>query len=131
MTLDRFIEKYHNRILTDAGAYKSDEFVRFALDFKSAIKDELKSIGAKLVSFSVNHYDVSGFIERAGKYVYFSYSEPRYLRIDVNRSDAMMGILTRTAKSDTDYRGGVNHFTNFYGFKTMVDTLLDVKGMTA
>lgn len=131
MTLDKFIDKYHNRILVDAGAYKSDEFVRFALDFKSAIKDELKSIGAKLISFSVNHYDVSGFIERGGKFVYFSYSEPRHLRIDVNRSDPIMGILTRTAKSGSDYRGGMNHFTNFYGFATMVDNLLNEKGMIA
>lgn len=131
MTLDHFIEKYHNKILIDAGAYKSQEFVRFALDLKSAIKDELKSIGAKLISYSVNHYDVSGFIERAGKYVYFSYSEPRYLRIDTNRSDALMGILTRTAKNDRDYRGGANHFTNFHGFAVMVDNLLNDKGAIA
>lgn len=125
MTTKAFIEKYQGKILEDDGAYKSAEFIAFAKAMRSVINSELKRIGAKLTSFSVGHYDVSGFVERGGQYVYFSYSEPRHLPIDLTRTDAMMGILVRTADGPKDYRGGINNFTNITSFADLVDRLLN------
>lgn len=116
MKVATFVRKYNGKVLEDAGAYKSAEFVQFARDMKSTIREICKEVGAELVKFSVGHYDVSGFAVKDGKYVYFRYSEPRHLSIDLSRADPMNGILIRTAEHEKDYRGGMNNFCNIYTF---------------
>lgn len=120
MKIFSFTKKYQGRILEDAGAYKSQEFIQFAKDMKSTIREICKENDAELVQWSVGHYDVNGFILRNGKYVYFSYSEPRYMEIDLNRSDPMLGILIRTTKHEKDYTGGPNNFCNIHTFSTFL-----------
>ena len=100
MTVEKLYETYQGKTLEDAGAYKSDDFIVFARAMRSAIQNEVKIIGAKVVNFSVGHYDVSGFVEKEGRYVYFSYKGPK------------------------DYSGEHNYFTNIMSFRSSVDSLL-------
>lgn len=123
MKINSFVRKYDGKILEDSGAYKSQEFIQFARDMKSTIREICKGAGAELVKFSVGHYDVSGFAVKNGKYVYFSYSEPRLLPIDFDRSDSLRGILIRKADHDKDYHGGYNNFCNIYTFSGMLNRL--------
>ena len=123
MKIINLVRKYNGKVLDDAGAYKSDEFIQFAKDMKSTIRDICKEAGAELVKFSVGHYDVSGFVAKDGRYVYFSYNEPRNLPIDFDRRDCMQGILMRTAQHDKDYTGGRNNFCTIYDFGSMLNSL--------
>ena len=123
MKIISFVSKYDGKILEDAGAYKSKEFIQFARDMKSTIRDICKEVGAEMVKFNVGHYDVSGFILRNGKHVYFAYSEPRHFPIDFNRSDYLNGILIRTAEHEKDYHGGKNNFCNIYTFGSVLSNL--------
>lgn len=118
-----FIQEYQGRILQDGGPYISDEFKKFAKDFRSVVKEEAQLAGAVLQKFSVGHYDVSGFLAKEGKYVYFSYNLPRHLPIDLSRDDAMQGILIRRAKDAKDFRGYRNHFANICYFADAVKEL--------
>ena len=124
MTVEKLYETYQGKTLEDAGAYKSDDFIVFARAMRSAIQNEVKKIGAKVVNFSVGHYDISGFVEKEGRYVYFSYSEPRCMPIDLTRADCMKGILVRRAKGPKDYSGEHNYFTNIMSFRSSVGSLL-------
>ena len=123
MKISSFTKKYQGRILEDGGAYKSQEFIQFARDMKSTIREVCKDNGAELVKFSVGHYDVSGFALKNGRYVYFSYSEPRHWPIDLNDSGYMNGILIRTAEHDKDFHGGYNNFCNIYTFADKLNRL--------
>lgn len=125
MTTKKFVSKYQGRVLQDDGCYKSEEFKQFARDLRSTIKEEVKKIGATLHSFSIGHYDVSGFVERDGRYAYFSYSEPRHMPIDLYRSDCSYGFLVRTAEGPKDYRGGLNRFCNIFDIADLLDTCLN------
>ena len=124
MTVEKFVRKYQGRVLEDAGSVLSEEFKQFARDFKLMAYEAAGNIEAKLYSFNRGHYDVSGFVERNGKYAYFTFSCPRYLRIDLTRSDCMSGFLVRTAKGPKDYTGGPNNFTNADGFQTLLGACL-------
>lgn len=123
MKVISFVRKYNGRTLEDDGAYNSSEFVQFAKDLKATIREVCKDNNAKLTNFSVGHYDVSGFIIKDGKYVYFSYSEPRGCAIDFNKSDYANAFLIRTAEHNRDYRGGGNHFCNIFHFAEMLNKL--------
>lgn len=119
-----FIKKYQGRVLQDDGCFKSQEFLRFSRDFRSTVKDIATELGGEVEAFHVGHYDVSGFIHRDGKHVFFSYSEPRHMPIDLLRDDCMQGILIRTAKDARDSTGGMNHFCNIINMKGAADKLL-------
>lgn len=123
MKITGFVKKYQGKVLEDHGSVLSPEFIRFAADVKSTIRAICKENGADLVKWSTGHYDVSGFVLKNGKYVYFSYSEPRHLPIDLNRHDAWDGILIRTAAHEKDYTGGQNNFCNIHSFGTVLNRL--------
>lgn len=96
----------------------TEEFASFAKDFKKHIGQSLPD-GAKLVDFSRGHFYVSGFIEKPGKFVYFSVSDVRFFR-DGWYND----ILVRTARHIKDYSGGQNNSTSLQNFKASVSSLL-------
>lgn len=121
--LKRIYSRYQGKMLEDDGAYKSKDFTAFASYVKRQFKNSAAERGINLDSFNVGHYDVSGFFEKDGKYVYFSYSEPRHEKIDFNRSDCYYGFLIRTATSNKDYRGGRNNFSNLEDFMDVVEEL--------
>lgn len=95
------------------------EFLAFTKDFKRCIKDNLPN-EAELATFSKGHFDISGFVKRGEKYVYFSISDVRHFR-DGWYND----VLIRTAENDKDYTGGSNSQTDLNHFKENVDYLLN------
>ena len=93
----------------------TEEFAAFSKALKSLIKNLLPQ-DANLVSFSRGHFYCSGFIEKHGKFVYFSTSD---VRPTWNQS-----FLIRTASDGKDYRGGANNYTDVEHFTSRVDLLL-------
>ena len=69
-----FIKKWNMKPLADTGTYVSKEFNAFQNAFKREMDKIAQNVGGTLVRFIKGHYDVCGFIERNGKYVYFDYS---------------------------------------------------------
>ena len=108
--MKNYIKKWHGRSVEDWGSVVSDEFKDFVNDFKKTV-NSIKDVS--LEKFSSGHYDVSGFVSKDDKYAYFSYSVPRGEQPIDGNTNGVYGILIRTADSSNDYRGGVNHFTNF------------------
>ena len=102
-----------------SGSSTGDDFKIFVRLFRNYIKKQLP-MGATLVNFSPNHYDLGGFIKKNNKFVYFSISDVRYF------PDAWCeDILIRTATSEKDYTGGSNNYTTLQGFKNNVNDLLN------
>ena len=91
----------------ESSSYKTEEFKSFSRAFKSDIK-ELTKNDFDLISFSIGHFSVSGFLKAKinNKYIYFSISDVRSFKNDWNKN-----ILIRTAENDKDYSGGTNNFT--------------------
>lgn len=115
---------WHNKAVEDDGAYVSDDFKDFCKDLRAYLKKTVARKGWTLDTFSPSHYDVSGFLVKDNKYIYFSYSVPRgEINMDFNRHDAMCGVLIRTADSNSDYSGGSNHFTSWYNFEDEFDSV--------
>lgn len=111
------IEKW-GQVEFESSSSLTPQFTAFARDFKSHIISECKSITAKLEFFNRGHFEVWGFIEKNGAFVYFS-------TLDVRDSRWMSEILIKTAVSVGDYTGGQNHFTNLNDFSRHVSELLD------
>ena len=89
-------------------------------DFKKLVERNLPP-NAKLVDYIRGFYCVSGFIERDGKFVYFSISDIRHFP-----NKGVADILVRTAKDSHDYTGGINNFADLAGFEPLVDRLLNI-----
>jgi hypothetical protein len=101
-----------------SGPVIDEDFRVFARLFKKHVTQNLPT-EAVLVKFNSGHYYVSGFIERQGKYAYFSISDVRHFPNDWHNN-----ILVRTAKSETDYSGGCNRYTTLDNFTRAIDNLL-------
>lgn len=126
MIMEQLIKKYQNRTLEDWGSEMSPEAKQFAKDFKRRLNLNANKRGLTLVSWSVNHYDFSGFLKKDDKYVYFSYDIPRYeTPVDLYGLSPHNAFLVRTAKHEKDYRGGYNNFCNILQFFDMVENLLE------
>lgn len=101
-----------------SGSVIDEDFRVFARLFKGYATNNLPE-GANLVRFSRGHYYVSGFIERQGKFVYFSISDVRFFPGGWHND-----ILVRTAVTDHDYTGGNNCYTTLENFSRTVGKLL-------
>ena len=104
-----------------SGGRIGEDFRVFARLFKKFIKSNL-SEDTTLVSYSVGHYYVSGFIEKKGRLVYFSISDVRYFH-----GEWCKDILVRTAKYIKDYSGGINYHTDIECFHAAVDKMLAIE----
>ena len=102
----------------ESSSLDTKEFLAFVRDFKKYIKSNLPK-DSNLTNFSRGHFDVSGFIEKNGKYVYFSTSDVRY-----SPDEWINDILIRTAKDDKDYTGGSNDSTTLKDFKKNIERLI-------
>lgn len=125
-----FIKKWHGRTLQDDGAWVSKEFKSFQTAFGNAMKKIAASLNAELVNYSKGHYDMSGFIKRGDKFVYFSYDNGigNGGRSHVNLKFCNgwhSPLLIRTAKNEKDYSGGHNNFESFESCETLIDKLLN------
>ena len=118
MNLQQFYKKYQGKIIDDWGCYNSDESKQMAKDFKSILRNGLSNQNAEIFGFKSNHYDFSGFVKINGDTLYISYSIDRNRPTDLDRSDAMCGILIRHARDEKDY-GGWHSRNNFCNFKNL------------
>lgn len=125
MRRNDFFKKWNGKVLQDCGAYVSKEFNSFQNAFKREMNKIAEEIGATLVAYSKGHYDMSGFFERNGHYVYFSYSNYCCEGRNVVNLTNNSVILVRTAENAKDYRGGRNNNVSFDTMKETVDELLN------
>ena len=102
-----------------SGSTTGEDFKIFARLFKKFIMSKLPS-GANLVNFSRGHYFLSGFVEKNGKFAYFSISDVRHFPDEWRKN-----ILVRTAKSEHDYTGGSNCYTTLQDFGQGIKNLLE------
>ena len=108
-----FRKKWTHVAVEDCGMYMSKKAKSFVTAFKNMLKRELKDMGIEIVNITPNHYDLSGMIKIDGKYLYISYSIPRWgkkIDFDDSRNLACSGVLYRPAKSEQDWYGGHNRF---------------------
>jgi hypothetical protein len=101
-----------------SGPTTGQDYHEFHRLFIKAIKSAIPR-DAKLVNVSRNHYESSGFVERQGKYVYFSISDVRYFP-----GKWYNDILIRTAEHERDYTGGSNGYTTLEKFSKSVASML-------
>lgn len=126
--LKPFIKKWDKKELEDWGTTVSKEFGSFQTAFKNIMKKIAESCNAELVKYSKGHYDMSGFIKRDDKYVYFNYSNYQD-RATVNLTKKGFGcaMYFRTAASDTDYHGGSNNNVPFSECEETIERLLNTE----
>lgn len=125
MTLSNFYTTYNGVLLKDDGSTVSDDFKKFAEDFRSVLRQICKNNGWKLAGFNVGHYQVRAFFcEEDRKFVYVSFAPSRFIELDLNRKDALAGILIRRADSTKDFTGRTNHFTNVLNLETDAKRLM-------
>ena len=129
--INSFIKKYHGKTLQDDGCYVSSDFRGFQQAFINAMKKIAASLGGEVVAAHKGHYDLSGFIKRGNKYVYFSYSNccgvGGRTHIVLNGDGGWHSpLLIRTAKDDKDYTGGTNNFSSFDRCEILIDRLLNL-----
>lgn len=110
--IESFIKENNGIVIEDCITVTGKDFKDFCRRLKAALKKEAKPLGMD-VTLRPNHYDMSGYFSRDGKYVYWSFSVmrgdmPTYL----DKSDCCSGVLYRTAKSEKDSIGGPNNFTD-------------------
>lgn len=98
---------------------RTPEYLAWHRDFRSALKKILPD-GAELILSKPNHFDATGFVKRADRFVYFSVSDIRFWQDEWSNH-----VLIRTAKHDKDWTGGANNYTTLDNFTENVDRLLE------
>ena len=89
-----------------------------------------KGLGAEVVNPLYGHYDMSGFIKRGDKYVYFSYSNLDRTKVllkdtSLYSNGGYAPLLIRTAKHERDFTGGANNYAAFDRCEILIDRLLN------
>ena len=118
MNLAQIIKTWKNHTFS-TGMTTGEDFKLFAKDFREFVKSALPE-NAKLVEYNTGHYYVSGFIEKNGKYIYFSIPDVRFFP-----NEWMNNILIRTAKNPRDYYGGANNYTTIWEFKYALERMFN------
>ena len=129
-----FINKWNGMTLSDDGSYVSKDFHSFQVSFFKATRKMAKNIGAELVNISYGHYDMSGFIKRGDRYVYFSYdnccgyggrTHIILKRQSLYNTCSLPPMYVRSAANDRDYRGGTNNHCYFDTCEEIIERLLN------
>lgn len=115
--IPRTIEGFRNWEFS-SGSTIGEDFRAFARLFKRWLQGNIPE-GAEIEVLKRGHYYMSGFVKREGKYVYFNVGDVRFTH------SWATNILVRTAKSNTDWTGGMNQYTTLDRFSTDVDILLN------
>lgn len=129
--LKSFIKKWDGRTLEDDGAYVSKEFHSFQVAFFNAMRKIAASLDGEVIKPCYGHYDMSGFIKRGDKYVYFNYSNcgnrTHVVLKDnsMNSYGALCPMFVRTAANEKDFRGGYNNWTSMETCESVIERLLD------
>lgn len=123
-----FIKKWDRKDLQDDGCYVSKEFHSFQVAFFNAMRKIAKTLDAELIKPSYGHYDMSGFIKKGDKYVYFNYGVVGYRTRVMLTNDYGFHhtpMYVRTAKHDRDYTGGYNNNCYFVNCEEIIERLLN------
>lgn len=114
------LEKYLNHEFS-SGCYTGDDYKSFQTKYINYLKGICANNNWRLVNVGKNHYCFSAFIKggRENNCVYISISDVRYFT-----NEWYNHILIRTAKNETDYRGGFNNYTNLEDLECDVAKLL-------
>ena len=91
-----------------SGCYTGEDYKIFERKYINYLKAICNNNNWRLVKVNKNHYWFSAFIKGGteNNYVYISISDVRYFN-----NDWYNHILIRTAKNETDYKSGFNHYT--------------------
>lgn len=112
-----FIKTWNGRRLADWGCSVSAEFKSFQRAMRNEIKRLAEQEGATLAAYSCGHYDMSGFVERDGLYVYFCYSNIDRCKVSLTPDGGWLSAFyMRTAAHIKDYHGGPNNNVAFSEF---------------
>lgn len=94
--------------------YRSMEWCK---ELKKKVRKAGKDAGFNLAEFHNGYCEASGFIEKEGKVIYFSFGDYRF---DICGRKWYNDVLIRTAKDTKDFTGGTNRYTTFADFETDV-----------
>jgi hypothetical protein len=113
------LNKWKNTTIQDDGGYTSDDFRKFATDFREDLRMSLPQT-TKIRAYNKGHYYVSGFLlnELTGKYGYFSISDVRHFP-----NSWQTDILVRSAEHEKDYTGGSNNSATLETFPDVVERI--------
>lgn len=104
-----------------SGCYIGDDYKSFQTKYINFLKTMNKNNHWQLVNIDRKHYCFSAFIKSAeNKCVYISIADVRYFADEWYKH-----ILIRTAKDETDYRGGFNNYTTLENLENTATDLLD------
>jgi hypothetical protein len=113
------IQKILSTTEFESSSIKTQQFKDFVSKFRSAFKKEMKSVEVTDVTFSVGHFDITGFFSYQGQIYYFSLGDIRGMN---GRGDVSM--MYRTAEHLKDYRGGSNQWVTIEN--GMAKTMLSI-----
>ena len=92
--------------------YTGEDYKSFQRKYINYLKSIANEYGWELVKTTKGHYWLSAFFKFKEKYVYMSISDVRCCN-----NEWFNHILVRKAKSDTDYHGETNTYTNLGNLK--------------
>ena len=114
------LKKYVNYEFS-SGCYTGEDYKSFQTKYINYLRSICKQNHWQLVNVGRNHYCFSAFIKSAeNKCVYVSISDVRYFS-----NEWYNHILIRTAKDETDYRGGSNNYTTLENLEITAAELLE------
>ena len=120
--ISKFLSKGEGKKLEDSGSVVSKEYAGFQAEFKKVICHLADGVKARLVAYHNGHYDMSGFLQRNDKFVYFNYCGNIYERATPFLQDG--AILIRKAQGIRDFTGGSNFYTSLSEFQRLANRLL-------
>ena len=124
-SVENLHKKYNGKTLADDLYVVSREYRNFQNAFVRMAKDIAANINAEVVKTLKGHYDGSIFFKRGDRYVYVNYGNgENRTHIDFDNSGCCSFIYCRTAKSDSDYKGGTNNFVSLKELADKIDKLL-------
>ncbi len=127
--LAAFIEKNNGRVIEDAITVQSEDFKSYCKALRTALRADAKEKGWDNVSLKPGHYDMYGFFEKNGQYIYWSFTIRRQLNTYLDKPNSMQGFLYRTAENERDFRGGINHYTDLEHLSADAMKLLEQKSL--
>ena len=112
------LEKYLDYEFS-SGCYTGEDYKTFERKYINYLKSICKDTGWELAKVNKNHYEFSAFFLCEDRYIYFSISDVRFWN-----NEWYNHILIRTAKSETDYTGGQNHYCSLPNLISSIKKLL-------
>ena len=123
--MNTFKKKWNHKSVKDWGSTMSDEANEFVEDFIKMLERQLGKEGVN-IEIEPYHYELSGYVEKDGKYIYIFYGLPRGgYAIDFSTSDCLEGVLYRAADNNHDYKGYANNFSSIQDLPRKIMEMFD------